>query len=997
MKKFTLFFASLFILAINGFTQNVNRGELNDLLNIKSQEVPEDRFLTKSGSCNSNIFKSVDIIDDYNNPPNWSDVSVYGGSGKDIARQIVVASDGSLCVVGSFSGELSIGSNNWSSVGRRDAFLAKFQENGTLIWFRQFSPSENEKIDAFDIHLDASDNAYFTGYYTGYVTIGDFELSNNHEMNLFFAKANADGEILLAETHSTANPKELGLKVDTDGEGNIFVLGSTDGTTAYIHPSVILKYTPEGNLLTEYYHQQCWADMQVFGEHIYFTGTINSYDHIGDFFFWPRYYGDAFVARSNTNLEFSWAKIAGQIDSGPGDSKGSDLFVGADESVYITGYFRQTLIWDEQQLNSIGGYVAKCTSEGNFIWATAYAENNYPINTPTDVCANNNSVFISTHDLYDSGPVMQINTYNISNGTFWQLKNTESIVESMICSADGNSIFATLDTDEDIQLSEIDANSLNTQWNLIFGGNSARAISIGMGIDQYDYLYNYGYVSNQINYYGQTIDKGLFLTKQDRNGNPVWVVRFTDADNVELFLGNRIVVDTISNCIYLTGSFFDPLVIPGGPTLIPYAFGSIYLLKYDFNGNYLWSVQEDFKASNLCLATDYTGNVILGGTFTNTINIGGTQLVSAGLEDAFVAKFNSSGQAIWAVRAGGEDQEWSGLVSTDEQNNIYMTGEFNSYEVTVDDVPVSMEDGDGNILFAKFNPQGEVQWVTVKGGSTASPYADYYGWPTAIHTDPQGYSYIKGWHYNEAHFDDIVLTSSFDKPGYDNRWNKFVGKFDPNGNTIWANTISELSASRDYNQFDVDQAGNVYTGLRVVDSIAFGLDYLYINSGKYDLVVARYSTSGELDWVKSIKDSESGSAMLTSVKCFNENTSVVSGWFYDSLDFGTGSITVNNQNGFIGILGVQVGISDYKRNDETELFSLFPNPAHSFVNIQFSNNLDEKAELIITDMAGRQIISQPISINQLDNKINLSGLSKGVYFVRLNYSEKSYTKKLVVN
>lgn len=997
MKKFTLLFAFLILLVFDGLTQNDNKGELDELLHFKKHDLLEDNSLNESSTLNLNTLKSNLNIDDYNNPPNWSDVSIYGGSGKDIARQIVVASDGSLYVVGSFSGDISIGSNNFTSVGRRDAFLAKFQNNGTFIWLKQFSPSENEKIDAFDIHLDASDNVYFTGYYTGSVAFGDFELANDHEMNLFVVKTNASGEVLLAETHNTANPKEIGLKVDTDNGGNIFVLGSTDGTTTYIHQSVILKYATEGNMLMEYYHQQCWADMQVSGEHIYFTGTFNSADYIGDFYLEPRLYNDAFVARSNIDLEFSWAKIAGHGDTGTGYSRGSDLFVDADENVYITGDFRLTLFWDDLQLNSIGGYVAKCTAEGNFIWATEEAENNFSINTPTDICVNNNYVFVSTYDLYDSGPEMQINMYNISNGTFWQYRNTESIVESMSCSNNGNTIFATLDADEEIQLSGMEANTLNNQWDLLFGGNSARAISLGMGIDQYDYLYNYGYVSNQINYYGQTIDKGLFLAKQDGNGNPVWVVRFTDADNVELFLGNRIVVDTISNCIYLTGSFFDPLVIPGGPTLIPYALGSIYLLKYDFNGNYLWSVQEDFKASNLCLATDYTGNVILGGTFTNTINIGGTQLVSDGWEDAFVAKFNSSGQAIWAVRAGGEDQEWSGLVSTDEQNNIYMTGEFDSYEVTVDDVPVSMEDGDGNILFAKFNPQGEVQWVTVKGGSTASPYADYYGWPTGIHTDPQGNTYIKGSHFDEAHFDDIVLSSSFDKPGYNRRWNKFVAKFDPDGNTIWANTISELEFSSDYNQFDVDQSGNVYTGLRVVDSIAFDSDYLYINSGMNDLVIARYSTNGELDWVKSIKDSENGSAMLTSVKCYNVNTSVVSGWFYDSLDFGTESFTVNNQNGFIGILDETIGITDYKKSDETELFSLFPNPAHSFVNIQFSNNIHENTLMTITDLAGKQVMSKLLNADQMNDKINLSGLSKGLYFLKLSADEKSTTKKLIVN
>ena len=82
-------------------------------------------------------------------------------------------------------------------------------------------------------------------------------------------------------------------------------------------------------------------------------------------------------------------------------------------------------------------------------------------------------------------------------------------------------------------------------------------------------------------------------------------------------------------------------------------------------------MQEDFFSDNLCLTPDHTGNILLSGTFSDNINIGNTSLTSAGFRDVFISKYNAQGVFLWARGAGGEDWEYSGLISTDDQNNIY--------------------------------------------------------------------------------------------------------------------------------------------------------------------------------------------------------------------------------------------------------------------------------------------------------------------------------------
>jgi len=999
MKKISLALLTLLLFTFYGISQKALLSEEAELIKLKKELVNN----IKNGNENHIVYgvssttglKSIQ--GDFGDPPDWDWITTFGGSGNDVARKVAIASDGSLFVTGSFSGEISLGPDNYSSVGRRDAFLAKFQNDGSLIWFNQFSPLPGERINAYGIHLDDAGIIYFTGYYSGDVSFGDFDLPGLHGKNLFLVSANPDGEITMATAHPTANPEELGLKVDTDNDGNIFVLGSTDGTTNFRHPSVIIKYAPDGAIFFDYYHDQNFCDMKIIGEHIYFAGAVNSPDYIGDFYLEPMGYGDAFIAKSNTSLTFTWAEMGGHTELFNGDSYGIALHISADEEIFLLGQFRENLIWGTFEVEGYGGFITKCSSDGEFLWLSETTESN--ADTPTDITGNDESIFIST--LYYSNiptNLFQIRTFDQSNGMLLLATNSDSRIENVSYSIIDNSLALTQSANGQIRISMLDGTSLNSEWSFLFGGNSASAYGIGMDVDQYGFQYNFGYTSNQIDYFGQTINNGLFLIKQDGTGSTVWAVQFPGADNIPNDLGNYIAVDTITNTVYITGMFYNPLVIPGGPTLIPDLEGSIFILKYDFDGNYQWAVQEDFTSSkNLCLSNDYSGNVLLSGTFYDSIIIGSSTLISAGIDDAFIAKYDNSGQFIWAKRAGGEEWEWDALISTDGQDNVYLTGEFDSHDVTVDDFAITLEEGDGNILFAKFDPQGNVQWVTVKGGSSVTSFADYYGWPTGIHTDFEGYSYIKGWCNDSAYFDNILLTSSFNNPDYNNRWNKFVAKFDPDGNSIWATSISELSYSYDYNQFDVDQNGNVYSGLRVRDTTLFGDDFIYVNTGKYDLLVVNYSNDGELNWVKSIEGSESGSAWMSSIACYDEETAYVCGWFDDYLNFGTTSFEVNNKNGFIGVLGEITGITVYQRDDETLLFDLFPNPAHLEVNILLNDDLVDQANLSITNITGIELYSRPLTSGQVKITIDLSGFNPGIYFAKLKSGKKVAVKKFIVD
>ena len=981
MKKFYLSILSILLLSTSSFSQLDSQTEKQERQQLKNKlaaikqagfEVPEAYKEKAAGFGTA----------DYGEAPDWEWIEKFGGSGKDIVREVAVAADGRFYTTGSFSGEMSIGTNNYTSLGRRDAFLAKFQSDGTLIWFKQFSPSAANRIDAFGIHLDG-DDIFITGYYSGDVNFGGIELPGTHEMNLFLVRTNTDGEVGMAINHPTSNEKEIGLKVDTDDNGNIFVLGSTDGTTNFKHPSVIIKYTANGSVLLDYYHDQNFCDMQVMDENIYFLGTINTPDSIGDFFLEPSIH-DAFVAKSNTNMVFDWVEMAKHY-SIHGSSLATEMFVSPDETLFFTGSFLSSIIWGDFEISGRSGFVTKCDSNGDFQWLNETGT--YDADGHTAICANEENTFVSLNSFL-------VKAFDISNGSFLHETILENNAETINDCPTDHSLLITQDADELIRISNLDASTLNTTWTVLFGGNSAQSYCIGMDADEDGFLYNFGYTTNQIDYFGQTIDKGLFLAKQDHEGAIVWTKQFNNSNIDYWILGDYFVVDTIMNNVYICGEFSKPFYIPDGPTLIPDPDGSIFIMKYDFDGNFQWAIQEDFKSRSLAITTDFSGNIVLSGYFEQTIDIGNSTLHSAGSEDVFIAKYNDDGVFVWAKRAGGEEEDWDGYVSTDGQDNVYLTGEFLSQNITVDDYSITLNEGDGNVLFAKFDSQGNVQWVTVKAGSTISPDADYLGFPTGIQTNFEGESYIKGWHNDSAYFDNIVLASLFNPPS-PRIANKFIAKFDTEGNTIWAKSISEYSPSYFYNQFDIDYLGNVYAGLRVRgDTSLFGEDFMYLKSGLYDLLVFKYTNEGELDWVKSIEGSDKGSCWLSSVAAVDPVTTYVCGWFTDYLDFGTISFTVNNKNGFIGLLDKTSSITVYQRHELP--FTLFPNPAKQMVNIRFQEATNDETEIRVTDINGKTISSMQIASGRQSFQLDLSGFTAGVYLVHLKSAKESGVKKLVV-
>ncbi len=143
--------------------------------------------LTSSGSDDIFIAK-------YDSLGNYKWANSIGSSGSDYGYFIQADIYGNAYAVGSFQGTVdfdpSIGTTNLTSSGSDDAFYAKYDVNGALLWANKISSIGTDAGAA--IKLDKKGNEYVTGYFGGVAdfdpTIGVTNLTPVGTQDVFFMK-----------------------------------------------------------------------------------------------------------------------------------------------------------------------------------------------------------------------------------------------------------------------------------------------------------------------------------------------------------------------------------------------------------------------------------------------------------------------------------------------------------------------------------------------------------------------------------------------------------------------------------------------------------------------------------------------------------------------------------------------------------------------------------------------------------------------------------------
>jgi len=392
----------------------------------------------------------------------------------------------------------------------------------------------------------------------------------------------------------------------------------------------------------------------------------------------------------------------------------------------------------------------------------------------------------------------------------------------------------------------------NWSWAKNAIGNSSE-LGRGIATDGSGNIYIVGEFSSPNSTFGSNIltnngNRDMFLAKYDPFGNVIWA---KSAGGTEDDAGKSICTDNEGN-IYCTGYFYSPSITFGSTTLNNMGMSNVFIVKYDSAGNVVWAKRAGGNNQDIgrSITTDGVGNIYVTGGFQSpTMTLGNITLTNAsnsgGFTDIFIAKYASSGDVIWAKSAGNIYADQGFGITTDKENNIFLTGSFMGPSITFGNFTLNCPQGSYCPFIAKYDPSGNVQWA--KSATNNFGTDESYG----ITTNMEGDAYITGkFSSTSITFGSISLTNSSLNGGTD----IFVVKYNSLGNVIWARSASGGN-SEESQSIVADSLNNIYiTGQFKGQSIIFD-DITLNNVDPYlvttDIFVASYDSSGTVKWAKS--------------------------------------------------------------------------------------------------------------------------------------------------
>lgn len=275
-----------------------------------------------------------------------------------------------------------------------------------------------------------------------------------------------------------------------------------------------------------------------------------------------------------------------------------------------------------------------------------------------------------------------------------------------------------------------------------------------------------------------TTGSDLFIVKYDANGNVIWA---ESAGGSGSDFGSGIAKDGSGN-VYVTGYFNSPSISFGETTLTNAGNYNLFIVKFDANGNPIWATSAGGSKIDYSrgVATDGSGNVYITGLFSSSsITFGTTTLIntSSGYADMFIVKYNSSGNVLWANRAGGNLNDQSFGIATDVSGNVFVTGTSGSSSITFGNITLNLTSA---VLFiVKYNASGNALWAKMAVGLG--------GVPRSVATDGSGNAFMTGQFMSTSiTFGTIILKNP--NGNTTNGYDMFIAKYDANGNVPWAKT-----------------------------------------------------------------------------------------------------------------------------------------------------------------------------------------------------------------
>ena len=245
--------------------------------------------------------------------------------------------------------------------------------------------------------------------------------------------------------------------------------------------------------------------------------------------------------------------------------------------------------------------------------------------------------------------------------------------------------------------------------------------------------------------------------------------------------------------------------------------GNMYITGYSESGGYPDFIVAKYNSAGAMqwqtrlsgAGRDYGAGIAVGSS--GDVYVVGTSDVS-GTNDILLAKYNSSGTIQWQRKIAGDspDSDYGRGIALDSSDNVYITGKIQNLSGGI---------GVASLFLAKYNSSGTIQWQNRLNTDT-NQGAEGYG----VAIDSSGNIYVAGY--------DSVSTDML------------IAKYDTSGTIQWQRRLGG-TGTQQASSIAVDSSNNVYvTGYWSTGASLY-----------YELVIAKYNTSGTLQWQNKLGSS----------------------------------------------------------------------------------------------------------------------------------------------
>ena len=488
--------------------------------------------------------------------------------------------------------------------------------------------------------------------------------------------------------------------------------------------------------------------------------------------------------------------------------------------------------------------------------------------------------------------------------------------------------------------------NLQLTWQRAYGGSQSDKGYIVIKTSDGNLIWSGAYKSNDGDFTANQGNYDIFVTKTDPAGNVMWQKVFggSNADYV-----NDIIEDSNGN-ILLTGSSKSN----DGDITGNHGNYDVIVVKLDASGNILW--QKSFGGSSvdkgMGIIQDGNNYIVAGYTKSDDDDITG----AIGNYDVWLLKLDDSGNLVSKKNIGGTDADKINRIYALSNGNFMLT----AYSKSADG-DVGTNRGNYDFWIVEINDSLNIVRSNTYGGSGLDEY------PVMTEISP---NYV---------FAGSTTSSDGQITGAHGSFDIWLWETGANGTLLDEKSIGGT---------DADFA----TDLQVLDNSSCNCLAIagYSNSddgdlpgnyGSYDAIIALVDSNGTITDIKNF-----GGSNTEQFRRFVQMPDITAIGYTKSSDQ---DVSGQHGNYDAWMTTVNYAVSDISSINQ-DIANIYPNPASSYVNIEVKG----LSHIQIIDLTGKTVLDKYTENDKI--KFDVSGLTKGNYFIRIFRNKSVETRKLLL-